>query len=435
MIMKRTFILSLLLLGCHAVFAQQKDTLQKEPEHQFSINTTLWSRGEYRNGSLPADNGADFAAFLMSKNVVRLDYTGKHMEARFAPKFLGVWGAQGSGSLVVEEAWLGLMTGGWSMRLGRQKIAYDDERIIGTNDWSMATSTHDLVKLAFERGKHKVHLLAAFNQNDANMDGGTYYTNGAQPYKTMQALWYHFDPTPELGASLVFMNTGMQSIEAKDADVTEFQQLFGVYAKWKPSYLTLEASYYYQMGHDEYALPIYAWMASLEADGRISDWLRLKGGYFFMSGDKDFFVPREGEIGVARKTEVRGFNPIFGSHHQFYGAMDFFYISAYYGGNTPGLQDLHAGFQVSPIKNLTLDASYHLLAASVPIPDTSTQILGHEVELEASWQINKDLSLSAGYSFMSGTETMQRLKRGDKDKLHWSWLMLTATPEFLNYKW
>ena len=429
--MKKTVTLFLLMLCGVLTYAQQADTLKT-----FSINASLWSRGEFRDGALPAENGVDHAAFLMSNNVIGMNYSGKNLEARFSPKFFGIWGAKGSGGMAIEEAWFGLKGGGWFLRLGRQKLSYDDERIIGSNDWAMATSTHDIVKGGFELGKHKLHVLAAFNQNNENTNGGTYYINGGQAYKNMQALWYHFDPLPQLGASLIFMNTGMQNIMlTEEENKTEYQQLFGVYASWKPGNFGLQASYYRQTGHDENGLPIHAWMTSAEADWRAFDWLSLNTGFFFMSGDENFFIPAQGALGMARKTEVRGFNPIFGSHHQFYGAMDFFYVNTYYGGNTPGLQDYHAGVRLRPFKALGLDVSYHLLATAVPIENASTQVLGHEVELEASWQISKDIALMAGYSFMMGTETMQLLKRGDEDRLRWAWLMLMVTPEFLNHKW
>ena len=49
----------------------------------------------------------------------------------------------------------------------------------------------------------------------------------------------------------------------------------------------------------------------------------------------------------------------------------------------------------------------------------------------------KNVSLQAGYSFMKGTETMERLKRtGEKNNLHWGWLMFAVSPDFfyLNLK-
>ena len=437
--MKKAFCLVLALLSVLPAPARQPlDSLPSAADslRRFSISASMWSRGEFRDGALPAENGVDHALFLMSNNVLLFDYAQQNLEARIAPKYFGIWGARAAGSLAIDEAWFGLRHKGLFMRLGRQKLAYDDERIIGGNDWSMATNTHDLVKAGYEGGKHKLHLLAAYNQNNENTNGGTYYADGGQVYKNMQTLWYHWDPVPQLGASLIVMNMGLQDTREPERNITEYQQIFGVFADWHPKAFSLQASYYRQTGKDEHGLPIHAWMTSVEANGKPSDKLNLNAGYFFMSGDEHFFVPAEGEVGLTQKTEVRGFNPVFGSHHQFYGAMEFFYVNTYYGGNTPGLQDLHTGVQFTPVKGLDLSASYHYLATCVPVQNASSQTLGHELELGVLWTILPSVTLMAGYSYMHGSETMRLLERSNTDKhLHWAWLMLIATPQFLNFRW
>ena len=439
--MKRILVLAFVLIQTTLALAQT-DTTARLKGHSFSISTSSWSRGEIRVGALPVAGDKEYAMFLSSKAVIRFDYSYKALEVRIAPRFYGVWGSSSSGGLSIDEAWLGLRhKSGLFFRVGRQKLEYDDERIIGSDDWTMASSTHDILKAGFERGKHKLHLLLAFNQNDINTEGGTYYVDGGQPYKTMQTLWYHFDPIPQLGASLLFMNTGMQDMRSKSVSDkekiyrTDFQQLFGGYLDWHPKNFRVQGSYYRQTGRDEYYRTIKAWMTAVEADWNINARWRVNAGYFFMSGDKYFYVPPEHFIGLVEKTDVRGFNPIFGSHHQFYGAMDFFYLKAYYGGNTPGLQDFHVGGKWSPVPALDLGAAYHYLATGVKLEDLS-MTLGHEVELSLNWTIMKDVQLSAGYSYMRGTETMNRLKRSsDKNRLQWGWIMLTVTPEFFSTKW
>ena len=85
--------------------------------------------------------------------------------------------------------------------------------------------------------------------------------------------------------------------------------------------------------------------------------------------------------------------------------------------------------------SLSVDASCHFLSTAAPVRDAG-KALGHEVELTASWQIASSLSLSAGYSFMQGTDTMSILKRStDKNRLQWAWLMLQVTPKFFSSKW
>ena len=132
---------------------------------------------------------------------------------------------------------------------------------------------------------------------------------------------------------------------------------------------------------------------------------------------------------------LKGFNPIYGSHHKFYGAMDFFYVSTYVNGFTPGLQNAYAGNKVNPVKGLTANLSYHYLAIATVLQDIGST-LGHELEFEASWAFMKDCALSMGISYMTGTENMQLLKRASSDgRLFWSWLSLSVSPRILNYKW
>lgn len=428
--MKRTTLQRLITCAAALVLGTSLCAGQTDSTRHFSANAMIWTRGEIRDGALPADNGADYAAFLMGNSIVKLDYTSPWLAVRFAPKYIGVWGASTTGALSIDEAWLTLQRKGFFARMGRQRLSYDDQRIIGADDWAMAPKTHDAVKLGYESRVHKVHLLLAFNQNNENLNGGTRYVNGGQAYKTMQMLWYHVDPLKWLGASVIGMNMGMQSL-LRGEDKTRYQQLFGTFLDLHPASFNLQASYYRQTGETEYSLPIHAWIASVEAKWKATSRLNLTGGYFHMSGDPGMFVPVPGAIGMTLKTEVRGFNPMFGSHHKFYGAMDFFYVTTYYGGNTPGLQDLHIGAKWSPVKQLILEGAIHYLATSVLVSDTDTKALGHEYEGTLSWKLAPDVTLQAGFSLMNGTETMTRLKRtSDQNQLRWAWLMVIVTPEF-----
>ena len=163
-------------------------------------------------------------------------------------------------------------------------LAYDDERIIGPNDWSMAGLSHDVLKLGYEGHGHKAHAVLAYNQNAENINGGTYYANGAQPYKTMQVGWYHYDvPKIPLGASLLFMNIGMQAGEeggiGDNEAKTEWQLVYGGYLKYAPSNWQIEASYYRQAGHDEYKAKLDAWMATAKVEWKPADNWSLEAGY------------------------------------------------------------------------------------------------------------------------------------------------------------
>jgi hypothetical protein len=303
----------------------------------------------------------------------------------------------------------------------------------------MTGYSHDGLKLGFERAGHKVHLFGAYNQDVSNIDqGGTRFSGGIQPYKSLASLWYHYDiPKTGIGASLLFVNMGLEDIMVYigEEPKTCFQQLAGTFLSWNPKHFGLEASYYHQWGKSNGGIPLNAWMASAKATATPSEHWSFRAGYDYLSGEEDFPIPGEGEIGLVRHEIVRGFNSLYGSNHKFYGAMDFFYVSTYVNGFTPGLQNLYAGVSWTPVKPLTADAAYHFFSTAVPVQDAN-QALGHEVELQLTWTIVPSVSLSAGYSFMRGTDTMVALKRtNDNRQLQWAWIMLSVSPKLLSTIW
>jgi len=409
-----------------------KDSVQ---ENQFTMGAQVLSRGELRQGGLPVnEKDDDLAAFFMERSRLTFDYSRPHLEIKIVPQHSGVWGQAGKGAFNLYESWIQLQArNGLFAKVGRQELSYDNERIIGANDWAMAAASHDVIKLGYEGHGHKAHFILGFNQNAENTHGGTYYENGAQPYKSLQTLWYHYDvPRTNFGASVIFMNIGAQNTQTRK---TNFQQLVGAYLLYTPSRWLFEGSYYYQFGTNEIDMTISAWMASLKAQYSFHKQFRATAGYDYLSGDEFYYVRNQGQIGLIHHEKIKGFNTLYGSHHQFYGAMDFFYMSAYTDGFTPGLQNLYFGLDYTPIKNLKINAYYHYLSTATALRFHDRN-LGHELELSASYRFMPDVSLSAGYSYMIGSETMEALKRAnDEGRLSWAWLSLNVSPRLFTKKW
>ncbi len=452
----------MLAFGCWAL-----GVTAQEGDNQLDVTLNMLGHGEARIGGfdLTESNNDDLnrAYFLMQRSRLTLDYKRPNLETKVTAQHSGIWGQKGQGGFNLYEAWVKLSAdNGLFAQLGRQALSYDDERIIGPNDWAMAALSHDVLRLGYEGRGHKAHAIFAFNQNAENTQGGTFYRDGAQPYKTMMTAWYHYDvPRIPLGASVLFMNIGTQGGEPGGADAyapeNRYQQLLGGYLSYKPGNLTAEASYYHQMGRNEDNGKIDAWMASFKATwqfsisntppgpkGRLRSQseqehstlnAQLFCGYDYLSGDEYFAVPPKGGIGLVKHDVVRGFNPLYGSHHKFYGMMDFFYVKTYLNGFTPGLQNLYAGIGYSPMKDLRLKASYHYMAMATTLKDID-KTLGHDIDIEASYQVMKDVRFSAGFSYMVGTESMEKLKRADDDNnLRWGWFSLSVSPRIFTAKW
>lgn len=84
---------------------------------------------------------------------------------------------------------------------------------------------------------------------------------------------------------------------------------------------------------------------------------------------------------------------------------------------------------------LSCKATYHYLATATQLQNFN-RTLGHSIELEASYQFTKDISLIASYTYMKGTDTMSCLKKKDSGKhAHWGWFSLAISPTLLTSKW
>ena len=127
--------------------------------------------------------------------------------------------------------------------------------------------------------------------------------------------------------------------------------------------MSVEAAYYNQMGkasHDYtsgVSIPINAWMASLKTTYIFIRELIGYAGYDNFGGDKEFVISKQGSLALLQHSKMSAFTSIFGSTHKFYGAMDFFYVSTYFGTFSPGIQNVYVGGIYKPYIGLSIDAS------------------------------------------------------------------------------
>jgi hypothetical protein len=444
----RGLLLGTALFSMLSPLRAQSDSLP----NQLSLSLNFMTHGEVRGGGLPENEngnaaGQSKANFLMGRTRMTLDYKRTGLEARAVIQNSAIWGMKSPQALNLYEGWVKMTADcGLFAQVGRIALAYDDERIIGPNDFAMAAKSHDLLRAGYEGHGHKVHALLAYNQNSSNTFGGTYYENGSQYYKTMQTVWYHYDvPHFPLGASLLFMNVGEQAGEQegtsgydKNPERTVYQQLYGGYVNFHPKHLTLEGSYYRQAGDnadDKQVAPIKAWMASVKATVKPSDRYGFILGYDYLSGDDYMVVRKPGTIGMILHEVPKGFTPLYGSHTKFYGILDYFYTSAYLDDFTPGLQNSYAGAYYKPTAKLDCRATYHYMATATKLHELD-KTLGHVIELQASYRFTKDVSFVAAFTQMHGTETMDRLKQNKGEKrVRWGWFSLVISPSLFTTKW
>ena len=409
-----------------------QSTQGTEKENEFTMSMQIRPRAEYRNGVLfPRGEGQEAAAFINNRARLSMDYKRSDLEIKMSAQHVGIWGQDPqidkNGRFILNEAWAKLDFGkGYFAQLGRQTLAYDDERILGGLDWNVAGRYHDALKLGYANKNHQLHLILAFNQNgDEKYYGGTYYAPGGQPYKNMQTLWYHYtaNQTP-FEASLLFMNLGLETGDAATKDShTRYLQTMGTYLTYKTKSLNMDGAFYYQTGKNSKAAKVSAFMGSLQAAYAFDKTWTGVISCDYLSGNK------------GDGSTYKAFDPLYGTHHKFYGAMDYFYASTFENGFAPGLMDARLGVRFRASAKVDMDLNYHYFTTAVKVPDLSKS-LGSEVDYQINWSIMKDVKLSAGYSFMRGTKTMDAVKGGNhKSWQGWGWLSLNINPKVLFVKW
>ena len=356
-------------------------TQNTEKENEFTMSMQIRPRAEYRNGALtPRDEGVAPTSFINNRARLSMDYKRSDLELKMSAQHVGVWGQdpqiEKNGRFMLNEAWAKLNFGeGFFAQLGRQSLIYDDERILGGLDWNVAGRYHDALKLGYANKNNEVHLILAFNQNNDNRtSGGTYYDSSTgQPYKNMQTVWYHYkaDNVP-FGASLLFMNLGLETGDkATDDSHTRYLQTMGTYLTYKNSNWNLDGAFYYQMGKNKAAEKVSALMGSIQAAYTFNQTWGAVASFDYLSGDK------------GNGGKYKAFDPLYGTHHKFYGAMDYFYASTFANGYAPGLMDARIGGRFRLSGKVDMELNYHYFSTAVKVQDLKKSLGSAVTELDS----------------------------------------------------
>ena len=431
---KRIITALAILLTALPLIAQ--DEAEKEKANTFGIDVQLRSRAEYRNGVIsPRYQGVSPSFFINERARLGLSYSRKNLDVKVAVQHVGVWGQDPqidfTGRVIMNEAWAQLKTndGRFFAKIGRQQLAYDGDRILGTLDWNVAGRWHDALKLGYDDGKHTVHLIVALNQNSERKIGGCFYEQStAMLYKTMQTAWYHYkDAKNPFNMSLMFLNLGFETGTAEKAE-TSFLQTFGTKIDYGKPALNFSLEAYYQCGKKVKNVSSSAFMFAVNGNWKPSSVVGLSLGLDYLSGSKP------------GSEKNNAFDPLYGTHHKYYGFMDYFYAQPW---GQWGLINPHLTADFKLHKRSSLQATYHYFAtAQKPVPSNDydpgylSRGLGSEVDLQFTYSIFKDVTLQAGYSVMFGTNTMDALKGGDhKAWQDWGWIQININPRIFTGKW
>jgi hypothetical protein len=415
-------------------------TFAQADSQQVKINIQLRPRAELRNGLFtPILKGQQAAAFVSQRSRLGILYSkNQKLKLGFSAQVVNVWGndpqVQPTASDVsLYEAWAQLyFNPDWSVKIGRQVFSYDDERILGSLDWNNAGRKHDAVLLGFEKNKLKAHLAAAYSQNAEKVTNTFFDNSASQPYKGMEFLWMKYQFSNALGVSVLGINLDMQN--RLDSSVAHLQTV-GTNIYFKKNQFNFTATYYYQTGRNSlknsFSIKTNAWMAAVKAGYDFNRDFGIGAGSDYLSG-RDM---------NSNSSTITFFNPLYGTHHKFYGFMDYFYAGNPH--NNVGISDSYLNFSVNSSKRLSWQLVLHHFESAARVIDytgsRAGSSLGNEADLTFGYNIMSGVRLFGGYSQMFTNTSMKYVKNISasqtmKPVQNWLWLSINVNPDILLLK-
>ncbi|MCD0465767.1 alginate export family protein [Flavobacterium sp. ENC] len=417
--MKKLKLLILLLAGTgFEVQAQELD-----------VNLQIRPRFEYRNGYktlLP--EGQEGTSQISQRSRLNFNYKQDQFTVKLTLQNTRTWGdvattaTADKNGIAVFEAWAQYdLTEKWSARMGRQVLSYDNQRILGEQDWGQQAQSHDALTFSFHTEKQQLDFGGAYN-SDAENTFQTPYT--VANYKALQYAWYHAN-LDKLGVSFLALNTGYEYANIDKKLLVDYKQTFGPYLTYKTDKIDANFWVYGQTGKST-DRQVSAWNAAANFGYNITQSFKAGVGYEFLSGKNT----------TDGSTVIKSFNPIFGTNHGFNGYMDYFYVG---GGhlNNVGLQDAFLKLNYNVNKwQFALMPHVFLAAADVITPvEKLDSYLGTEIDFTVGFNFKKEITLTGGYSQMFGSKTLEYLKTGDASHTNnWAWLMISVNPRIFTWK-
>ncbi|MGB3778034.1 MAG: alginate export family protein [Tunicatimonas sp.] len=412
---------------------------------QFTLSGELRPRTEYRHGfKRPVADPGEHALFTEQRTRLNFDYQQEQVGFKLTLQDVRIWGETGQinksdGLSSIHEAWGSIgFTRRLSFKVGRQELVYDDHRVLGNLDWAAQGRSHDAAKLVFKDSTAAIHLGVALNQSSTVPEpaklGSTFYQTpggfadlggGLPNYKNLQFVWTE-KKWDRFTITALGLNAGWQMPDT----TVNYLHTWGINPKYQFNRSwRVQGSGYYQHGKNRANQPVKAHLASLVVTYQRPNtrWTLGIGGDW-VSGT------------APGQTTSTTFDPLFGTHHKFYGLMDYFYVGSPHSqqGESVGLVDLFVKPTVNVTSKLTIASQIHTFFSEVAVMnsnDPTTLLparLGTELDVVTTYRYGKGITFKGGYSQMLATSSMEALKGGDHTLVnHWGWIMISFKPFFL----
>jgi hypothetical protein len=430
------------LITNKTITQQQADSIRADyaisqqnnlPEKRLQIEFEFRPRAEYRNGYQQLRNDSTVgSSFTNQRSRLSLNYSyNNRFILQFSVQDLRVWGQQDPRStgatLQAFEAWAEpYITDKLSVRVGRQRLTYDNQRLFGENDWRLSGNVHDALNLRYNSSKLSTELAMAFNQMSERYFGTDYNPVGFTNYKFLAVNYLRYMISKELTFTTINSTDGFQ--DKNNTEKINIRYTLGGRLEITSELLYGTISGYYQGGKNPSGSDLSAWYFQPEVRYSPSSGLSIRLGLEYFSG-----------TGNSTSSHIdNSFVPLYGAAHRFNGSMD---LITKFPNDVKGAGLINPYlFIIKPIsKKIDLRADFHTFhtQSAYYVNDTEiSRFLGFENDWLISFKPNPVTKIDAGFSYMNPTESAALLKGGGDSSLNltWAYISLTFKPVLFTTK-
>jgi hypothetical protein len=409
---------------------------------QFVLKGEFRPRFEYRGGySVILPKGQDPVFTISQRTRLNAYYQTGILTFGLGIQDVRVWGSEdmysytgvtgSSGSVDFNEAWIGIKPYEKGLiKIGRQYLIYEDERLLSQRSWSQPEVKYDAVLFQHIQNKFQFDVGLSWNNLLENYYTAD-YTNDKM--KSLNFVYVKKGITDWMYISAMALASGFSATDST-SDIN-WQGTYGGYLGVKKGGLSALASGFYQNGKNRKGLNTSAYLFAVNGDYLIKKKYSVGAGIDYLSGND------QQNTDVEYKEKSHAFDNLYGIRHRVFGHLDLYNNLPKSTGNG-GIVDIFLRLKYIPVSSTSVGADFHFFSLQNNVKDKTTETtsyltknLGQELDLYVSWDINKILNIRGGYSFYLVTDSMEKLQGiepGNSAFPSWVWVMLTAKPVFLD---
>lgn len=403
------------------------------------IDLQIKNRFEYRNGygNIPNTNSTA-SAFVNQRNRLNLSYQeAQKLNAVLSLQDARVWGSHDpkalNGTVQLFEGYVEpYLTPNFSIRIGRQRISYDNQRLFAENEWRVNGAAHDAINFRYQTTKFTSEVIGAFNQTSERLFGtdftptelSTTPSNGSpgawSNYKALLVHYLKYNFKNHINATTIIAADAYQDAIAKEQNYWRFT--YGGRLEFKKERWYVTTNSYLQTGRSSSGKTIKAWYIQPELKYTIYNLVNFRLGAEIFSGDN-------GTIGAVDHN----FSPLYGVAHRFNGSLDLFTKFPTDVSNA-GLVNPYFNISTTVGEKIELSSNNHLFYTQKKYITTTnatlTKFMGYEHDLMITYRPNTSTTIEGGFSVALPTSTLTAIKKtGDADQIAcWTYIQLKFTP-------